>query len=916
MAGKTQALAKRVEDNHPNIRSRSDSTVYNPPSVPLQPNTEVLHYRLIEKIGEGGMGVVWRAVDTTLDREVAIKVLPEAMAQDTESLARFEREAKLLASLNHPNIATVHGLHEAEGHRFLAMELVAGEDLAERLERGRPPVDEVTRIALQIALALEVAHDNGVIHRDLKPANVRLTPDGVAKVLDFGLAKAYESGSGASSESSLSPTLTSRGTMEGLILGTASYMSPEQAAGQTVDKRCDVWSFGVVLWEMLVGGRLFRGETVSHTLADVLRQEIDLSEVPADLPPSLAWLLERCLERDAARRLRDIGEARVVLENLIAGRESVVERVSPSATDATEKPTASKLPWVLAGLAGLAAIVGFILLATRPEPPPPPVGRFTITSAVGGATRTGDGRLIAISPNGGLIANTGASAGDDVLYLRPIGSFESNAVHVTAARLPFFSPDGRHLGFVANQGLWTVNLNGGAPVRLGAAEAFPTSVTWSADDYIYIVSGGSISRIAMGGNEVTQVSSADDSSKVFLSVDRLPSGRDLLVTVRDADSGNSWLNTLDPETGELSDIGLEGSDPRYLASGHLLFAAGDRVMAVEFDLDQLKPAGIPVAVLERVGIEGGLMQLSVSDNGTVVYLPEVPGEQSRLVLVDREGLVRPLLANSLPYAFPNDPRFSPDGTKLVNSSALGPIWVLDLESETPTRISEQGFYPQWSRDGSTVYYGTTRGESFDLFERRIDMSAPETMILDRENNLRTGEMAPDGALIFREEIFGKGMDLMRWPDLADPSSIEPLLEGSANELSPAVSPDGRWLAYVSDETGRDDVFVTSYPEPGGHVQISVAGATSPAWSPDSKELFYFEKDRLIAVQIETKPTFRVVNRETLFSGNYSQYRWQRQYDVHPDGDEFVMIESPAGGEVEVVINWFTELERLLPTTAR
>ena len=889
--------------------------MYNRQPVPLQPDSQILNYRLIEKIGEGGMGVVWRAVDTTLDREVAIKVLPDSMADDIESLTRFEREARLLASLNHPNIATIHGLHEAEGHRFLAMELVAGEDLAERLERGRPGAEEASRIALQIAVALEAAHEHGVIHRDLKPANVRLTPNGDVKVLDFGLAKAFESGAGAGSDSSLSPTLTSRGTIEGLILGTASYMSPEQAAGQPVDRRCDIWSFGVVLWEMLTGKRLFRGETVSHTLADVLRQEIDLSELPEDLPSPLVRLLERCLERESGRRLRDIGEARVVLDDFVAGRESVVDSAVPLPSAAPERSPASRLPWALAGLAALAAIVAFTLLARRPEPAPPQVGRFSVTTALAGATRTGDGRAIAISPDGSLIANTGASAGDDVLYLRPIGSFESDMVHTTAARLPFFSPDGSHLGFVANQGLWTVNLNGGAPVRSGAADAFPTSVTWSPDGHIYLVSGGAISRVKVGVGEISQVSSLAGTSQVYLSVERLPSSEALLVSVRETNGGSSWLKTLDPVSGELSDIGLEGSDPRYLPSGHLLYAGADRVMAVGFDLAELKPTGVPIAVLERVGIEGGLMQLSVADNGTVVYLPEVPGEESRLVLVDRVGTVRPLLENALPYSFPNDPRFSPDGSKLVNTSALGPVWVLDLESETPTRISEQGFYPIWSRDGSMIYYATTRGESFDLLQRRIDMSAPETVILDKENNLRMGELAPDGALIFREEIFGKGMDLMRWPDLDDPSSIVPLLDSPANELSPAVSPDGRWLAYVSDESGRDDVFVTSYPQPGGHVQVSIAGATSPAWSPDSKELYYFEKDRLVAVQIETEPTFRVVDRETLFSGNYSQYRWQRQYDVHPNGKEFVMIESPAGGEIEIVINWFVELERLVPGAA-
>jgi len=878
--------------------------------VPLQPGSDLLHYRLVEKIGEGGMGVVWRAADTDLDRDVAIKVLPDSLSGEAETLARFEREARLLASLSHPNIATVHGLHEDGGVRFLAMELVAGEDLAERLKRGPVPPAETYRIALQIARALEAAHESGVIHRDLKPANVRLTADGSVKVLDFGLAKAFDRSAPAGGiDSSLSPTLTSMGTIGGMILGTAGYMSPEQAAGQPVDKRCDIWAFGVVLYELLTSRRLFHGETVSHTLADVLRAEIDLGQLPASVPAELRRLVRRCLDRDAGRRLRDVGEARVLLEDLAAGRVPATDEARPVAIETA--PPAPRLPWLVAAAAVLAALTGFALLATREPPPDPPVGRFSLNTLARSTVR-GDGRLVAISPDGRRVVVGSSRAGDDLLYLRRLDSFEVETLTPSTGgtRLPTFSPDGTQLCFVNTKGVWRVNLTGGPPVRLGPPPPYPGAMTWAADGFIYLATNDSIWRLPESGGELETVPLSAPAPGMIVALDRLPKARSLLVSTQG--EGAYRLSVLDLATGALTGLDIEGSDARYLPSGHLLYLSASQVMAVAFDLDRLRPVGAPNAVLDRVATDRGVMQLAVADTGTVVYLPARADDAVRLVLVDREGLDRPLLENPPRFAIPNDVRFSPDGTKLAVTDTLGPVWVIDRESETPTLLSEQGFYPVWSADSSTIYYGTTRGKSFDIYRRRIDLSAPEEKVLDLEDNLRTGDMAPSDALLFRQEIPDKGMDLMIWTDLDDPSTVAPLLAGPADELSPEVSPDGRWLAYVSDQSGRDEIFVTSFPEPGAQVQASIAGGTSPAWSPDSKELYYFSSSDFIAVRLETSPRLRVTGRETLFSGSYEQYRWQRQYDVDPRGEGFAMIQTSEGGEAEIIVNWFQELERLVP----
>jgi len=875
----------------------------------LNQDTTLLHYRLNNKLGEGGMGVVWTATDTTLDREVAIKVLPEALAEHSDRLARFEREAKLLASLNHSNIAAVYGLHEGpDGERFIAMELVPGEDLAAILERGPLTLDRALGFAHQIADALEAAHEQGVIHRDLKPANVVVTPDDRVKVLDFGLAKTLDTDPASGGpDPSMSPTLTSAGTVAGMMLGTAAYMSPEQARGQAADKRADIWAFGCLLHEMLTGTRAFPGGTVTDTLAAVLTLQPDAETLPKETPRSMRHLIERCTQKDVRRRLRDIGEARIAIEDAQADPGDATLRGEQSASGQGPRP---RVPWLLAAITGAVAVAAIALLVFQRDAPEPSTGRFSIQFPYSAAPRYGDGRALAISPDGKFIISSAEGGSDDQLYIRRIDDFTVREIATArSARLPFFSPDGSWIGFATSEGLWKVNLAGGPPSKLGSFTAFPLGATWSPNGFIYFVSSRQLFRVPESGGEVEPIDLDALRSRTLWSPTAMPSGKALLLSA--GERAAATLIALDLEENTVIELGLQGTDPRYLPTGHLLYANENQVFVVRFNAETLETSGTPVPVLPRVWIDGGTMQASIADNGTVVYHPASERNTRRLVLVDREGLVQPILSGTQPFADTNDPRFSPDGSKLALSESAGPIWVVDLGSGTPTKLSESGFYPVWNPDGTELLYGTTNSASFDLMLRRIDMSQPETLLLDHDNNLRAGDWSRNGTIVFREEIPGKGMDLSHWSDRSDESTIETLLDGENDELSPAVSPDGRWLAYVSDQAGRDEVYVTRFPNPSGIVQVSVAGGANPTWSPDGSELFYFQDRQFIAVTVAYDPEIRVVSRTTLFEGDFVQYRWQRQYDVHPDGDHFVMVEDPPGSHLEVVLNWFTELDRMV-----
>jgi serine/threonine-protein kinase len=827
---------------------------------------QLAHFEVLEKIGEGGMGQVYRALDTTLDREVALKLLPPDLAEDAERIARLKREAKTLASIHHPRVASLFGLQEADGSTFLVMELVEGPTLAEMLEAGPMRRDDAVRIALQIAEGLEEAHSKGVIHRDLKPANIKVTPGDQVKILDFGLARAYAGEPMSGDDLANSPTITQAMTRAGVILGTAAYMSPEQAKGKPVDLRSDIWSFGVILFEMLCGGQMFEGETVSETMAEVLKGDLEWSRLPTDTPPWVRRLLDRCLDRNPMTRLQSIGEARVALER--GGPD--VEAATQSGQPAPSAPTRSRWPIPAALLILAVAIIWFGLRDGAPEQPSL---RFQLNNPHVANLRQGGGRHISISPDGSRVATIGAGPNDMILYVRDFDSFDWTPIPGTdEAGAPVFSPDGRWLAFLANRSLSKVNLNGGAPIQLHQASGFIQGMSWADDGYIYGSYSGEFWRIPESGGEreVIHVMDAEHTGRIG-PPHVLPGSKALLFHTGGEGATFSQVHALDLESKSVKNLGLMGTDPRYVGTGALVFAQGGQVLAVDFDTSALEVKGSPIPVFDRVWIEEANMHLDVSADGTVAYLPNLGNNRPELLVVNRDGGSRPLVQSEMPFESISDPRLSPDGNRLIVSANRLQVWMIDLPTETPTLLSESGFYPVWSTDGAEVTYGTTRSRSYDIMRVPANLSRAEELLLDWENNLRTAEMAPDGTLIIREEIPGKGMDLKIWPD-ADPESIKPLLEGPDDELAPTVSPDGKWMAFVSDLSGQDEVYVTSFPEATGRIQISSGGGTSPAWGTDGRELFYTQRDAIVSAKIEAEGGVRVLSREELFSGPYLQYR--------------------------------------------
>jgi len=901
--------------------------------LPLAPGHTLAHYRITAAIGAGGMGEVYRGTDSKLDREVAIKLLPAELAQDAERLARFEREAKLLASLNHPNIAHVYGFENAtltdgSAAHFLAMELVPGEDLAERLKRGAIPVDEAIAIAKQIAEALEEAHEKGIVHRDLKPANVKVTPDGKVKVLDFGLAKAWEGPGAASSDLSQSPTLAHTGTAAGLILGTAAYMSPEQARGKAVDKRADVWAFGVVLWEMLTGQRLFVGETVSDTLAAVLTTEPSWKALPSATPTHVRQLLRRCLEREPKRRLRDVGEARVALEPG-AGAERI-----GSEAEAVISWWPRGLPWAL--LAVLAVVSGLALWRVRATATTPATAiRVTIEltdDPSGGLSNRSVGTNVVLSPAGDRLVFVAAGEGPAIYARRLDGLAATPMPGTEGGHNPFFSPDGEWIAFFADGKLKKVALSGGGAATLADAED-PRGGAWLEDGTIVFAPRveSPLLRVPVGGGAPAPVTALDAKleQRTHRWPDGLPGGRGLLYTAHTkTGSYDDASLVVQGPGGEPRRVLLKGGyHARYLSSGHIVYLHDKKLFAVPFDLDRLQLAGPAVPVIQGVAgaTPSGTAQFSASRNGLLVYAPAVT---SRNVLswLDRSGRLTPL--RSQPAAY-QDLRLSPEGDRValaIEQQGRFDIWVLDLRRDTLSRLTfhpDNDFDPVWTSDGRRIAYTSWRPDvgATNLFWQRADGSGEPERLTTNANRQFRGSWHPSGRFFaFTEARPGALLDVMmltvEWDEKSGlrPRTPEAFVSTPFQEQYPEFSPDGRWLAYVSNESGVFEVYVRPFPGPGGKWQISTGSGASPRWSKARPELLYQSGGQLMVVSYSVvEGSFRAGKPRP----------WAElpppteDFDWAPSGDRVALVHperATSGGAPTrvLVFNVFDELRRLAP----
>jgi Tol biopolymer transport system component len=889
-------------------------------------------YEIVAAIGAGGMGEVYRARDTKLNRDVALKILPQAFAADHDRLTRFTREAQTLASLNHPNIAQIHGLEDSSSVHALVMEFVDGADLSQRIAQGPIAIDDTIAIARQITDAIEAAHERGIVHRDLKPSNVKVRDDGTVKVLDFGLAKALE-GSTATHNSgslSLSPTVAGPAmTGVGMIMGTAAYMSPEQAKGKPVDKRADIWSFGVVLYEMLTGRALFNGETASEVMASVIMQEPDLTALPPKVPPSLRHVIARCLVRDPKLRLRDIGEARLAL----AGADVM----QPLTTTAHPSPRGTNR-WLMALSAGLVlalAATGFALWRVGGHAPSGAVIRFGVQPPEKTSLSLVAKPNVALSPDGTLMVFVALAQGETRLYLRSLADVTSRPITGTeGATNPVFSPDGQAIAFFAGGRLKTTTLEGVvATVGEAGLDGDPRGIAWLPDDTLVFASiaGGPLQQVRSSGGPTHAITTLDEKKgeRTHRWPAALPNGK-VLFTVGTLGSPDNYdratIEAVDPKTGTRTVLLESASSARYAASGHLLFVRESILYAVPFDPDTLTTRGTPVQVLR--GVNGdtttGASHFAVADNGTIAYAPGTAlAAASRLMWVDRQGKAEPI---ALPQGLYFDPRLSPDGTRVAVTwqtltAGNGDIWVSDLTRKTFTRLSfsEGAVSPVWSPDGKTIYYSAIdpTGRKTTIMRRPADGSrdAERVVVLDTRAYLQAVTPDEKTALIDYQSV-GQGSlkgELMTIA-LAENAKPQPLVTSDFDEYGGSWSPDRRWLAYESDESGRPEVYVRDTSSGGGRWQVSTNGGDEPHWSPDGRSLYYRTESQLMVVAVDTRTTFAPSPPALVFDGIYNlRSATGVSYAVAPKGDRFLMVrltEEGVTSTVTVVVNWFAELQRL------
>jgi Protein kinase domain/WD40-like Beta Propeller Repeat len=884
----------------------------------LTTGTRLGPYEVVAPLGAGGMGEVYRATDTKLGREVAVKVLPAELAGDTERLARFEREAKLLASLNHTNIAHVYGfesatLDDGSSAHFLAMELVEGEELAERLKRAAIRVDEALAIARQIAEALEEAHEKGIVHRDLKPANVKLTPDGKVKVLDFGLAKAYagEGGPGSTPDLSQSPTLANTGTQAGVILGTAAYMSPEQARGKPVDKRADIWGFGVVLYEMLSGHKLFEGETVSDVLAGVLKTDVDLGELPDATPFGVRQLLRRCLERNPKNRLHDIADARIVIDeaSLAGGAEA--------APMPGVRRGQGRLPWAIAATSVGVALAVFLLgqRALRRGADAAEILRLQWVLPKGERLFVNEefGRGFAISRDGSKIVYAVEAGATSELRLRSLDSGISSVLPGTeGGSAPFFSPDGKWIGFAAGPKLKKVALAGGAPITLADAPAFRGAV-WGEDGSIYFVPNVyvPISRMPSTGGvaqPITAIRTAEGEVQ-HRWPDLLPGGNVLLFVIG---LGGEWddatIVAQRLDSGERKVLVRGGTSPRYLPTGQLVYARAGGLYAVTLDPRSLEVTGPPVEVARNVFVSSlGWAAMDVSRTGLLVTVPgdSIAGA-SVLSWVDREGRGEPL---KLPAASYSRVALSPAGDRV----ALGTgnvVSVLDLARLSLIRITvpRRAWNPIWAGDGRRIYFSYEQGKGYQVYSKAADDTGePDPVGLE--------DASQDPVAVSHD---GSRLLVLRWP--ADGQNALVFRAVNRPQGNPAVlfqsphmhtgfadfSPDDRWIVYQTEESGRPEIYVRPANGEDRKWQVSIAGGTAPVWVGD--EIFFLCGPKLLVAPVRANGGELVVGEPEVLFENHRVLA----FDAARDGKRFLVAEDPNPGaqtRLDVVVHWFAEVQR-------
>jgi serine/threonine-protein kinase len=861
------------------------------------------------------MGEVYRARDTKLGREVAIKTLPAAFTADAERLARFEREARVLATLNHPHIGAIYGLEEVNGTRGLVLELVEGETLAERVAAGPVPITEALAIASQVADALDAAHERGIVHRDLKPANVKVTPDGTVKVLDFGLAK-VTAGSAADVDLSQSPTVTAAGTREGVIVGTAAYMSPEQARGRPLDKRTDIWSFGCVLYELLTGRRAFPAETVSDTIVAILGREPNWGALPVGTPAHVRVLIERCLQKDPKQRLRDIGDVRLSVDDELA---------TTSKATATGRPHRSRaIAWSVALVVGIITGAGLWSLRTTLQPFDSSVARLVMPLPAGDRPLQSTllDPLFALSPDGSRLAYVHRSADGPQIYVRAWDQFEFAPLPGTeGATSPFFSPDGEWLAFFAQRKLKKVSTLGGEPIIV-CDVGNPNGASWGPDDDIVFASiaGSGLAKVSANGGAPQMLTTVDARAGEAAHgwPQWLPGGRAVLFSIRSS-ATSSWddaqVVVQSLETGERRVVVQGGAQARYVPTGHLVYTRAGDLMGAMFDLDRLQVIGTPVTLMRGVmeNALSGAVQFSFSDLGSLVYLAgtNVESDLRQLVWVNRAGEPESLAAPPRAYVWP---RLSPDGTRVAVRIGTTDIWVYDITRGTLARLTLGAGvhdWPIWTPDGKGVTFASRNAGSVDLFSRLTDGSGSEERLTAGEfRNPSPDSYSPDGRVL----VSGADGDIWVLPMDGD-RKPQPFLRTPFTESHPRISPDGRWLAYRSNESGRFEVYVRPFPGPGERHLISTDGATEPVWSRGGQELFYRSGDQMMAVDIVTTPGFRAGKARVLFEG-YVRVSARPNYDVAADG-RFLMVQAvelqSTAGQLNVVLNWFEELKRRVPT---